>query len=306
MNCQKFENTIEAYIDGFLDDDLRRAMDEHRAVCPECAILAKAHSLVMRSLNCPEPVEAPKGLTERILARIEAESASAASVKVPDIQLIPVIDCRTFEEHVAAYADGLLDKTLRKALDEHRAACTSCDRQARIHDFVLATLNNTEPVAAPQGLENRIFAAVEVYNSETAAAAHPYPRFGMIAASIAAFGSLAASVIFIGKLLWKNSTEISTGIEQIGTLGTIVQATKTSFVMAVYMARGYLQGWLATVQPRIPEQLLYVLKLVIEPVQIPYLSFSLPVYLLIVMAALPLILRPYLSDSSYSAAAQRS
>ena len=306
MNCREFENTIEAYVDGFLDDDLRRAMDEHCVACTECARLVKAHALVMRSLNCPKPVEAPKGLTERILARIETESAAAASVKIPDIRQIHVIDCRTFEEHVAAYADGLLDKTLRKSLDEHRAACTSCDSQARIHDFVLATLNNTEPVAAPRGLENRILAAVEAYRSETAAATHPYPRFGMIAASIAAFGSLAASVIFIGKLLWKNSAGIGTGIEQIGTLGTVVQATKTSFAMAAYMAQGYLQGWLATVQPRIPEQLLYVLKLAIEPVQIPYLSFSMPVYTLIVIAALPFILRPYLSDSSYSAATQRS
>ncbi len=102
MNCKEFEDNIASYMDGFPGGDIRRTMDEHRASCPECARLAKAHSFIMKSLDTAEPVKAPLSLADRILAQVEAEEKSAAfenaspETGATESRLVTVFDCEKF------------------------------------------------------------------------------------------------------------------------------------------------------------------------------------------------------------------
>ena len=50
MKCSEFDDNLEPYLDGFLEDELYQAMEAHRASCTHCAKLAKAHTLIMKSL----------------------------------------------------------------------------------------------------------------------------------------------------------------------------------------------------------------------------------------------------------------
>jgi hypothetical protein len=77
MNCTHFEERIPEYLADMLETADRLAMEDHRDRCPECAKVLKLHEFIMCALDTAEPVKAPSGLTERILAAAAAEEAFA-------------------------------------------------------------------------------------------------------------------------------------------------------------------------------------------------------------------------------------
>jgi len=83
MNCKQFEKNVTAYVEGAIQKDLRGLMDAHRSECPVCARLARAHELVLFSLNTTKSVKAPSGLRERILAAAVQEKAVEKIVPFP-------------------------------------------------------------------------------------------------------------------------------------------------------------------------------------------------------------------------------
>lgn len=80
IDCRIFEGQVAAFVDGSLKDGLFRRMEEHRAYCPSCERLVNVHKVVLASLNTAEPVPAPAGLAERILAAV-AETEKVFSFK---------------------------------------------------------------------------------------------------------------------------------------------------------------------------------------------------------------------------------
>ncbi len=83
MNCQEFETRIPEYLDGVADGFVIRVMDEHRNACKDCSFLLKLHEQVLLALNETEPVSAPEGLADRILAAAAAEEAVTQPSIVP-------------------------------------------------------------------------------------------------------------------------------------------------------------------------------------------------------------------------------
>ena len=81
MDFKQFEENVAAYVEGLLDEKMMRAMDAKRAECPECDNLARVHENILAALNSTEPVKAPAGLEQRILAAVEAEEAEAAALQ---------------------------------------------------------------------------------------------------------------------------------------------------------------------------------------------------------------------------------
>jgi len=83
VNCRQFERNVAAYVEGALEEDVRRLMDAHRRGCPACERLARVHELVLRSLDTAERVEAPHGLRERILAAAAEEKIIESACPFP-------------------------------------------------------------------------------------------------------------------------------------------------------------------------------------------------------------------------------
>ena len=81
MDFKQFEENVAAYVEGLLDEKMMRAMEAKRAECPECDNLACLHENILAALNSTEPVKAPAGLEQRILAVVEAERAEAAALQ---------------------------------------------------------------------------------------------------------------------------------------------------------------------------------------------------------------------------------
>ena len=102
------------------------------------------------------------------------------------------IDCRIFDEHIAAFVDGSLKGGLFRGMEEHRASCPSCERLVNVHKVVLASLNTAEPVPAPAGLAERILAAV----AETEKV-FSFKRFRSLSPVFAAAGLLTAAAFIL-------------------------------------------------------------------------------------------------------------
>jgi len=78
------------------------------------------------------------------------------------------MDCREFEKLVQDYVEGLCDEKTRLAIEQRRAECSHCNELAMLHEGILAALENTGPVEAPEGLNEKILAAVEAEEMQLA------------------------------------------------------------------------------------------------------------------------------------------
>ena len=279
MNCKEFEDNIASYMDGLLDSDIRRIMVEHRESCPECARLAKAHSFIMKSLDSAEPVKAPLSLAERILAQVEAEQQCAAYEKAAtESRQVTVFDCETFEENIAAFVDGLLEGNLVAAMNDHRAACSACDSKAHAHEYVLSSLNETEPVKAPAGLYSRILAAVSAYEAEKAESFLKLPKSWAAAVLVGASGLFIAALIPFSRFI-------------SGTVSSIDTTALPDNPIQIEPVKTQISSWILQLYSEMAEAqstvyLQRIAGLVVEPVQLPMLSISVPAYYFAALALL--------------------
>ena len=93
------------------------------------------------------------------------------------------MNCREFEDKVAAYIEGALSGEPLREMESHRASCPKCARLAELHQVMFAALNDTQPVHAPRGLADRIFAAAEAEESVPATGnIVPFPQKRSLAA----------------------------------------------------------------------------------------------------------------------------
>jgi hypothetical protein len=110
------------------------------------------------------------------------------------------MDCREFEEHIPAYLDRMGDGGILEAMDRHRSVCPECAHLLKIHEYIFATLDSTESVAAPAGLAERILAAAAAEEA-VVVTIPPLHRRLLLAISTAAFvmlgGALAGLAGFI-------------------------------------------------------------------------------------------------------------
>ena len=283
MKCSDFEKNIEAYFEGSLNAEQLKVMEEHRGSCASCARLARVHSFIIASLDNTETVRAPEELTGKVLASVESEIPDGVEEFIPeetnldttDRHVITSLDCRVFENHVAAYAEGLLESNLLGAMENHRATCSSCERLVNIHKTVLSSLDTAETVMAPEGLAGRILSAVGVESAETEKAfgvIKSYSRYWKLTAGLAVAGSLvAALIILVGNFLKSFSTTWKWFVD--------IEALWLNITVLPLI----LQAWIAENMPA--EQWVRI-NLLLEPIQLPYLSLSIPPYYFIAFIVL--------------------
>jgi hypothetical protein len=88
MNCKQYQNTIDAYCEGTIGENLRTLIETHRKECPVCARFTSAYQLVYSSLKTAEQVTSPLGLRERILAIPDEEKVLEKMYPFPWASLV--------------------------------------------------------------------------------------------------------------------------------------------------------------------------------------------------------------------------
>ncbi len=79
MDYHEFEQHVADYVEGALDDELRRRMDAARAADPACQQLARVHEQILAAFEETPQVNAPSGLADRIMAQARLREELAAA-----------------------------------------------------------------------------------------------------------------------------------------------------------------------------------------------------------------------------------
>ena len=88
MTCERPRELFSAYLEGLLEPALRRAVEDHLAVCPDCrALLASLRTVNDTLAGWPELEPSPA-----LLARLNAIPAARKRFRlVPDVLLRPAL-----------------------------------------------------------------------------------------------------------------------------------------------------------------------------------------------------------------------
>ena len=70
------------------------------------------------------------------------------------------MNCNDFEKNIDAFLRDSLEAGQLNSMREHRASCASCARLAQLYSIVTVSLNNTEPVKAPEGFTEKVLVSV--------------------------------------------------------------------------------------------------------------------------------------------------
>jgi anti-sigma-K factor RskA len=220
------------------------------------------------------------------------------------------MDYKEFEEHVADYVEGLCDERLRRRMEEKRREDPACDQLARMHENILAALQDTPEVKAPAGLSERILAAVEAEESQIAAESKSFREYVLSSLPIAACAVAALTGLFYTLkdnlyaaaqfgLGWSQalSNWFNSESEELA-----VQADK-----GISASNQALAGWLTFVGESSEKTstaalgwLQTVGSLLNYPVELPFFTFTLPVVYLFTGAVLGATLLWFYRDSLFS------
>lgn len=206
------------------------------------------------------------------------------------------MDYKEFEEHVADYVEGLCDERSRRRMEEKRREDPACDRLALMHENILAALQDTPEVKAPAGLSERILAAVEVEESQIAAERKSFREYVLSSLPIAACAVAALTGLFYtfkdnlnalaqnglgwGRAFsnWFNSESGELAAQADKGISVSNQALAGWVKLmggSAETASATVLGWFQTAG-----------SLLNYPVELPFFTFTLPVYYLITTAVL--------------------
>jgi anti-sigma factor RsiW len=73
ISCLHVWREISNYIDGEIDPELRRRMEDHFKGCEHCSAILNGTKNVVRLVGDGEVFDLPSGFSERLKARLEKE-----------------------------------------------------------------------------------------------------------------------------------------------------------------------------------------------------------------------------------------
>ena len=129
FDCRRFEDVLEAFLDGTLADADARAARAHLRTCPDCHELA---------LIAGAPVQSAPDLTTQVLARTSGPS------------------CERAKENLCEFVDGGAGTVEAELIRMHISACADC----ALLSNVLVELTTDLPLLAEIRLDERFTADV--------------------------------------------------------------------------------------------------------------------------------------------------
>lgn len=74
ISCLEVWRELSNYIDGEIDPELRRRMEEHFKVCEHCTAILDGTNNVIRLVGDGRVFDLPKGFSERLRERLKKAS----------------------------------------------------------------------------------------------------------------------------------------------------------------------------------------------------------------------------------------
>lgn len=169
---------LQSLVDEELDPLDRDEVNHHLDGCDRCRDAFEVLRCVAESLAAIPRIAAPRELPDRIM--------TACAEATP----VPTIGCDTALAMASEYIDGELAGLQRDTLEAHLFSCEACYTAFRRMERTAELLRSTPAVPAPDGLHERIAAAVELDGAP--APVFTWRRTAGVVATVAA----AAAVLF--------------------------------------------------------------------------------------------------------------
>ncbi|OGG04519.1 MAG: hypothetical protein A3F83_03760 [Candidatus Glassbacteria bacterium RIFCSPLOWO2_12_FULL_58_11] len=216
------------------------------------------------------------------------------------------MDYNEFEEYVADYVEGFLDSGLRLRMEEKRRQDPACDQLARLHESILAALQQTPELKAPAGLRERNLAAAaaeEALLEEERKSLKEYQLSWLpISAAVSAVIAMLL-VVFRDNLSRLGQAALATG--KTAYAWWIAQSGELALKSGEKLAAGNqtLDSWLKSENSYVETASALFLNwlkgasaIINYPVELPGIHFALPAFYIITLALLSLIFWLYRDD----------
>jgi predicted anti-sigma-YlaC factor YlaD len=96
MGCNKIKSTISRYLDGLLNEDENKSIQEHMNACPECRNFYEENKAIMALIEAPDQVLPSPYLYSKIRNNIEAMENQPAAHRWLRPVLVPAFVALTF------------------------------------------------------------------------------------------------------------------------------------------------------------------------------------------------------------------
>lgn len=164
--CDEYWELISARLDGALSPEEEARLEAHLASCPDCRAAEEELSAIHRGLEALPPIEPPAGLTERIMAAVEAD----AVVPLPVKKRAP---WRKWLASAAVLAVILGGTAVLRPWQALNASGHSSDSTASAAEMAPAMAEDTERAAAGGETPSEYSEAGVLSAEDTAAGAEP-------------------------------------------------------------------------------------------------------------------------------------
>ncbi|MEE8399858.1 MAG: hypothetical protein V3S89_12690 [Desulfobacterales bacterium] len=172
------------------------------------------------------------------------------------------MDGNAIEDHVTDYVDGKCDADIQHEIDKKRQQDPDFDTWVRTHETLLSVLKTTAIAAAPNGLGERILSAIRQKEERIAEEQKRYHREMIMLIPMAVFAGAFFHVL--NNWLMDGITTVAYRI--IGWFNSIIGIPSVPTQIA---------GWLGTTG-----------RILGHPLPLPFLSASIPAYIIAAAAML--------------------
>jgi anti-sigma factor (TIGR02949 family) len=80
LTCSQFLDELSEYLDGSVQGELRRELEQHMAECPNCWVMVDTTRKTVQIFKGMEPEPIPAALHARLMAALEKKARSNARV----------------------------------------------------------------------------------------------------------------------------------------------------------------------------------------------------------------------------------
>ncbi len=126
MNCKELVYLLGDYIDGTMDESLRRELDVHIAMCESCMNFLSTYNKTRLACRQVELDEIPEEFRVRLKAFVMRKAEERHQGIEKYIRLAEEERRRSVDSLIAAYCEKRLTPAAAVLFDTHRERCPSC------------------------------------------------------------------------------------------------------------------------------------------------------------------------------------
>jgi anti-sigma factor RsiW len=126
MNCKELVYLLGDYLDGTMDDSLRRELDDHIAMCDSCTNFLATYDKTRLLCRQIKPQEIPEEFRARLKSFVMAKAEERHRGIEKYIRLAEEERRREVDSLIRAYREKRLSPTAVVLFNAHRDRCPKC------------------------------------------------------------------------------------------------------------------------------------------------------------------------------------